>query len=185
MQTVNSKDLAGLLDFRNTDFTRKCRIYCNNIDVDLDQYHNRQGNANTYDLPIKLAIGIVENVRMYKTNRAKVLQDLYDLLGTPLVTQLPQRKETIFVETLIQVLAELDIEVIPQYPVGAFCLDAYIPEFNVMIEFDEYEHKYNKEQDELREFQIKLSLPHGLQVVRIEEGMPIGTALGKVLAALR
>lgn len=185
MQTINSKYLSDQLGFVNRDFTRKCKIYCNNLGIDITQYQRRIGTATTFDLPVNLAIGIVENVRMYKPNRTEVLQELYDMIGTKLATQLPQRKETVFIETLQQLLAELDVELIPQYPVNQYCLDGYIPSENVMVEFDEYEHAYNKEKDEMREFCIKLALPHGLKIVRIPEDMPLGSALGKVVATLR
>lgn len=184
MTTISSKELGARLGFKTTDFTRKCRIYCNNIDVDLDQYHRRVGSANTFDLPIQLAIGIVENVRMYKPNRAEILEELYNLAGVTVVTQLPDRKEKVFMDELGRLLKELNVELVTQYPVGQYCLDGYIPSCNIMIEFDEHEHIYNKEADELREFQIKLKLPHGLKIIRIHENTLLGTGLGMVVKEL-
>lgn len=184
MDTVNSKQLAKRLGFQNTDFTRKCRIYAKNVDIDIEQYFNQIGCATTFDLPIDLAIGIVENVRMYKPNRANILKELYNKLGVTAVTQLPERKEKVFMDELRNLLTELGVELITQYPVGQYCLDGYIPDYNIMVEFDEAEHAYNKEADEMREFQIKLKLPHGLKIVRIHEDTPLGSALGKVVAAL-
>jgi very-short-patch-repair endonuclease len=182
METVNSRYLGKRLGFKNTDFTRKCRIYCSNLDIEVDQYLVMKGMSVTFDLPIHIAVGVVENVRMHNPNRTRVLEELYSKLGARVTTQLPQRKEIVFITTLQQLLAELGVELIPQYPVNQYCLDGYIPSLNIMVEFDEYEHAYNKEQDELREFSIKLALPHGLRIVRIPEDTPLGTALGKVVA---
>lgn len=184
MKTVNSKELAERLGYKNTDFTRKCRIYCKNIDVDVERYFRKEGTATTFDLPVELAIGIVENARMYKPNKSAVLEDLFEMYGNKVITQLPQRKETVFMEELHRMLGELGIELITQYPVNQYCLDGYIPSHNIMVEFDEQEHNYNKEQDAMREFNIKLKLPHGLKVVRIPEDAPIGTGLGMVMKEL-
>ena len=182
MTTVSSKELGERMGFKTTDFTRKCRIYCKNIDVDLEQYHRKVGHANTFDLPVQLAIGIVENVRMYKPNRAEILEELYKLSGVAVVTQSPERKEKVFMDELRNLLTELGIELVTQYPVGQYCLDGYIPSHNIMIEFDEAEHAYNKEADEMREFQVRLKLPHGLEIVRIHEDTPLGSGLGMVLS---
>ena len=184
METINSKYLAERLDYKNTDFTRKCRIYCKNLDIDIEQYHRRIKAATTFDLPLDLAIGIVENARMYKNNKAAVLEELFSLYGTAVVTQLPKRKETVFMDELQNLLDELGIELVTQYPVAQYCLDGYIPSHNIMIEFDEYEHAYNKEADEMREFMVKLKLPHGLRIIRIHEDTPLGTGLGIVVKAL-
>lgn len=185
MNTVNSKYLAERLGYENNVFTRKCRIYCKNIDVDVDQYHRRIKQANTFDLPVDLAIGIVENARMHKDNRAEVLAELFGIRGEKVFTQLPERKEKVFIDELRNLLSELDVELIAQYPVGQYCLDGYIPSYNIMIEFDEAEHAYNKEADEMREFNIKLKLPHGLKIIRIHEDAPLGTSLGKIVKELQ
>lgn len=185
MNTVNSKYLAERLGYENNVFTRKCRIYCKNIDVNLDQYYRKIKWANTFDLPIELAIGIVENARMYKENKAAVLEELFEMYGNRVITQLPERKEKVFMDELRNLLTELDVELIVQYPVGRYCLDGYIPSYNIMVEFDEAEHAYNKEADEMREFEIKLKLPHGLKIIRIHEDTPLGTGLGMVVKELR
>ena len=184
METVNSYKLGKKLGFSTTkDFSRKCRIYCSNANLDIETYRE-SGSISpvVYNLPLKLAIGIIENVRMTNPHRASVLAELYVLLGTPVITQLEVRKELAFCNELSDVLYELGLTLTTQKKVGMFQVDMYIPEKNIVIEYDEYHHKYYKDRDTKRQQYIEETL--GCHTVRIKEEDTLGTSLGKVVKAL-
>jgi len=50
-------------------------------------------------------------------------------------------------------------EIILQYSIDKYFLDLYFPSYYLIIECDEYEHKYNKIEDKEREDNIKLLIP--------------------------
>lgn len=52
-------------------------------------------------------------------------------------------------------LDEMNIKYIPQYPVGNYRIDLYIPKYNLAIEIDEEEHKYKKDYDLKRQSYIE------------------------------
>lgn len=72
----------------------------------------------------------------------------------------PHRKELCFGEILIEALKELNLEVIPQYRVGNYRIDFYIPKYNIAVEYDEQHHftEENKEKDNMRQMAISLLL---------------------------
>jgi very-short-patch-repair endonuclease len=179
--TINSYDLGKKLKFSTTkDFSRKCRIYCNNLNIDIEEYREPYTYSPVvYNLPIKLAIGIVENVRMSNPNRAKVLDELYSISGQNIVTQLPQRKEISFVEQLSEALDVWGITYLKQHRVGSCQLDLYIPEHNIAVEFDEFHHDNYKSKDLSRERDVINSI--GCTFVRITETMSTGEGVATVL----
>lgn len=69
----------------------------------------------------------------------------------------PHRKELCFGEILIEALKELNLEVIPQYRVGNYRIDFYIPKYNIAVEYDE-QHHFTKEKDNIRQMAISLLL---------------------------
>lgn len=188
--TVSTEYLGKALQFsEHKKFNVKCEIYCRNHDIDLEQYRRGGRGSMTYkriyDLPIPLAVGIVENVRMSNPNRAKVLEELYALLGGKVVTQHHARREIVFFDLLKDVLNELGIALIHQYSIlsNKYCLDGYIPSHKIAIEYDEFHHKDYQEQDKKREQEIIDHL--GCTVIRLKEEDSVGTNAGKVIQHIR
>jgi very-short-patch-repair endonuclease len=66
------------------------------------------------------------------------------------------RKEFVFGEDIVKNLFS-DYAIIPQYPVlnGEHFLDWYVPELNIAIEFDEEHHKYQTNEDRIRQKRIE------------------------------
>lgn len=63
--------------------------------------------------------------------------------------------ELYFKESLFETFKSLNIEVIHQFQIDIYRVDFYIPEYNVVIEYDEDYHKSTYYQDILRENKIK------------------------------
>lgn len=75
-----------------------------------------------------------ENINMYTSN---IPNELY------------------FKESLFEAFKSLNIKVIHQFQIDIYRVDFYIPEYNVVIEYDEEYHKSTYYQDILRENKIK------------------------------
>ena len=78
------------------------------------------------------------------------------------------RFEISFKNVLIEALKELSINVEHQIYVNGYRLDFYIFGFNLVIEYDEYYHKYNKEKDKIREKEIKEKLGNDCKFLRLD-----------------
>lgn len=92
------------------------------------------------------------------------------------------RKEIEFVKLLESIIKPLGLTLVTQYHVEGFRIDAYIPEVNLAIEYDEEAHKYQKDADKLRESIIKKKL--GCTFLRVSEHESDGTNVGKVMKVL-
>ena len=80
-------------------------------------------------------------------------------------------------------LDEMNIKYIPQYPVGNYRIDLYIPKYNLAIEIDEEEHKYKKDYDLKRQSYIENQIH--CKFVRVNEGESCGSVIAKIVKELR
>lgn len=78
------------------------------------------------------------------------------------------RFEVSFGNMLIEALKELEIEAIPQYKVGKYRVDFYIPSKNIAVEYDEQQHftETNQVQDSQRQKYIENKL--GCKFIRCD-----------------
>lgn len=83
---------------------------------------------------------------------------------------IPERNETSFGSYLIEFMESYDLNVTPQYKVGDYRIDFYIPKLRLAVEYDESHHKYRKEYDRLREKEIAERL-EGVTFVRLFDTM--------------
>ena len=65
------------------------------------------------------------------------------------------------------VLIEYGIEFIPNYQIGKYKADFYIPEFKVCLEVDGHLHKFKEEFDSKRDIDIRCMLGSEWEVIRI------------------
>lgn len=80
-------------------------------------------------------------------------------------------------------LKEMDIFYVPQYPMGGRFYDAYLPDENVLLEFDGFfwhkekleDCKYDFQKKNLKVDKIKndLARKNGIRIIRIKENEPI------------
>ena len=71
-----------------------------------------------------------------------------------------ERKENKFGEQLKETLKPFGIKIESQKPIfnGKYRADFYLPEYNLVIEYDEQYHKFQQEEDKQREEEIKNEL---------------------------
>ena len=83
---------------------------------------------------------------------------------------------------LCDFLDELHINYIKQYPILAYKIDLFLPDYNLSIEYDEEQHKFKQKYDKSRENNIKDIL--GCEFIRIKENETVGTTIGRILKVI-
>ena len=91
-----------------------------------------------------------------------------------------QNKEIRFRNQLSTILNKFNIKYLFQYAIQQYKIDVYLPDFNIVIEYDENGHKYyTYETQELREQNIKDML--GCKFIRVTDEYSIDEAVSIVL----
>ncbi len=171
-------------------FLQKCKNVAELIGTNLEDYridkkHLRNVGLSTrlrteYDVPVEFAIAVTEHTLITNPNRADVLTRLYKEKGVAVVTAALPRKEIRFVAELYAYLNVLGIVMETQKYIGTYRVDAYIPEYNLVVEYDEthHTHKANSVEDIKRAQYLFEAL--GCTILRIPEDMLLGEALAHV-----
>ena len=76
----------------------------------------------------------------------------------------------------------MNINYIEQYQVNNYRIDLYIPQYNLAIEIDEEEHKYQQEYDKMRQKYIENQIH--CKFIRINEGESCGSAIARITKEL-
>jgi very-short-patch-repair endonuclease len=103
--------------------------------------------------------------------QAKGIKKIYEMFGKKYKVKIiyyPTRFEISFKNLLFEFFEELGITVFHQYRVDKYKLDFYIPKFNLVIEYDEEQHRNMKYEDELREDFIKEKLGSDCNIIRLD-----------------
>ena len=77
----------------------------------------------------------------------------------------------------------VNIECIPQYQVGNYKIDLYIPKYNIAIEIDEKEHKYKQNYDRKRQNYIENQIY--CKFIRVNEGESCGSVIARIVKELK
>jgi very-short-patch-repair endonuclease len=95
----------------------------------------------------------------------------------------PRAKFTSLERKYYLMLKNLDVYYVPQYPMGGRYYDAYLPDQNILFEFDgsfwhpknEEDAKYGFQKKAMRvdEIKNKLAEKKGMKIIRIREDEPI------------
>lgn len=112
-------------------------------------------------------------------------QNAYELLGGEVVPQNSiVRYEDTFMVKLFNQLGEMGIEINRNSPVIKYRVDAYIPRFNLSIEYDErfHEQATEREKDVARESRIKNR--NGSQFIRLSYRDSDEVNIGKVMSVM-
>lgn len=164
----NSREIAEKF---SKDHDKVCRAISNLIrrnpelteDFILSYYISPRGRTYKYYLLTKNAVDILENKFKYNIHSArfeyKYLNEIQDFLDA------------------------VSIEYIPQYSVGNYRIDLYIPKFNLAIEIDEEEHKYKKEYDCKRQNYIENQIH--CKFIRVIEGESCGCVIARIVKELK
>ena len=91
---------------------------------------------------------------------------------------LNNRKEITFRNSIEDCFRDI-IKIIPQYQVGKYRIDIYIPEYNIAIEYDEKHHNYKTKEDFTRQKYIEKKI--GCRFIRINENIKFEYAINQIL----
>ena len=105
-----------------------------------------------------------------KTGKAiKLYKTLASVIETDVIQITPTRKELLFEIDIKEAFKEITT-IISQYPVLNYRVDFYLPEFNLVIEYDEKQHMYYKN-DKERQTEIENYLQ--CHFIRVDEGFEL------------
>lgn len=103
----------------------------------------------------------------------------------------PEVKSTSLEKFYYMMLAELGVDYIPQFPLGGRFYDAYLPDYNILFEFDgtfwhpldDKDAKYGFQKKSMRVDVEKnqIATKKGYKIIRIREESPITTEQMKEL----
>jgi very-short-patch-repair endonuclease len=95
----------------------------------------------------------------------------------------PRAKFTNLERKYYMMLKQLGVFYVPQYPMGGRFYDAFLPDQNVLLEFDgtfwhpksEQDCKYSFQEKNMRVDKLKNEMAHkkGIKIIRIREEAPI------------
>lgn len=98
----------------------------------------------------------------------KALQEAYEIVGGKYATVYEKvRPEDHFMKQLREVLEELDIELEREFGILNYNVDGYIPDLNIVIEYDDPYHNGNKQTKRDQERQAKITKKTGCTFVRL------------------
>lgn len=171
-------------------FLQKCRNVAELTGTNLEDYRvdkKRLLNAGIstklrteYDVPLEFAIAVTEHTLITNPNRATVLANLYKEKGVAVVTTALPRKEIRFAAELYAYLSVLGIVMETQKYVGTYRVDIYLPEYNLVIEYDENHHTHETINiDDVKRAQY-LHETIGCTILRVPETMMLGEALAYI-----
>lgn len=98
------------------------------------------------------------------------------------VIVLTSRNEIEFITGLKNVLHSMGISLIPQFSVGNYRVDAYLPQLNIVIEYDEAFHSSQKSEDKKRQGDIKRALE--CEFIRVPDDDDVFGNIGKIMIEL-
>ena len=105
-----------------------------------------------------------------KTGKAiKLYKTLASVIETDVIQITPTRKELLFEIDIKEAFKEITT-IISQYPVLNYRVDFYLPEFNLVIEYDEKQHLYYKN-DKERQTEIENYLQ--CHFIRVDAGFEL------------
>ena len=81
-----------------------------------------------------------------------------------------KKKFTDGAERLEKFINEMGFETIPEYTVGQYSIDIYLPEFNLGVEYDGPMHGMSKKRDQKRDKEILDE--HGIAIMRVRQITP-------------
>lgn len=97
----------------------------------------------------------------------------------------PKTKFTSLERKYYLMLRNLGVDYVPQYPMGGRYYDAYLPDHNILFEFDgsfwhpknkeDAKYSFQKKSMKVDELKNKMAENKGIKIIRIREDEPIST----------
>lgn len=163
-------DVAKLLGYSDISSTISKQIEISNRTTlyvhDINMYNNHNEIINTTKHNSLITFinknGVSELIMHTKNISSTEKYKLLDEFKTVVI--LKDIRETSFMTKLCKFLDSFDIAHIKQFVVGDYRVDMYLPDHNIVIEYDEEHHDRQIEDDILREDYLKLTL--GCHIIR-------------------
>jgi hypothetical protein len=156
-------------------------------DKNLSRLRFRPVSARPFVYSFEGAFLVLSRIRANLSEASK-----RDLLKTfskeapPLIDYGTGRREEHIVNKIKTIFAEI-VTVIPHYPVktnmGLFLVDVYLKEWNIVIEIDEFQHRWNREKEKEREFAIIKAL--GCRIIRFHEDSDSDELINQILKKIQ
>lgn len=157
------------------------------IKFDKQRKHVNEAIRNLIKKNPELTEHFIESTYMSSRGRCEKQFEIDDI-GTDILTNKfkynirSARFEYKFLNEVKDFLDEMNIKYIPQYSVGNYKIDLYIPKYNIAVEIDEEEHKYKQDYDKIRQKYVEKQIHCAF--IRVNEGESCGSAIGKIAKEL-
>lgn len=164
---TNSREIAEKFEKQNKDVIRSIRnLIKRNPELSKhfieDSYIAENGKGNVQFQIDNVGADILMNKFKYNIRSA--------------------RFEYKYINEIQDFLNVINIKYISQYSVGNYKIDLYIPKYNIAIEIDEEEHKYQQDYDKVRQKYIEKQIH--CKFIRINEGESCGCAIARIMREL-
>lgn len=157
MYNKKPSDINTILKHNTRNFTEGYDYFKIPRKEFLENFKNFQYTIpnNNKNINLFTATGFLKIVKAFQIkHNYKKLQKMYEKLDGKdninlYITNIP--KEIYFKESLFEAFKILNIKIIHQFQIDVYRVDFYIPEHNIVIEYDEEHHRNNYFKDKLRE----------------------------------
>ena len=172
------KDVAIALGYKNiSDALKK------HVDEEDKGVHNIPTNRGKQTVTIIKEKGVIRLIQKSKVKALDYKTDFSNwLISNNLISDsiiLETRKEIEFLSTLEKILKPMNYSLQQQLVDGAYKLDGYISELDLVIEYDENGHKhYDQAKERIREDYIRNKYKH---LIRVTDKTDLHTNIGIVM----
>ena len=184
---ITSKELADRTGIEHRHLTRtinELKLSFPSCDIKSGIYTTKQNKKmNCFLLSGRFLRYLVQSRRNMTSTPERLAEsnNILQELGieSVVITRLTDSSEDMFYEIMKRFFND-DVVLVRQYAVMGYRVDFYLPEINLMIEFDEKHHDYgvNKHNDAKREIEIKsyfksMDEEEEVKIIRVKEGREI------------
>lgn len=155
--TVTSRQIAEVFGREHKDILRLIAKINSSL-FTPSIYTNRGKEYPEYIIGYNGCKAIVDQTRNNTDSKQRLIDFVNETFGNTVETVfLSSRFEIVFIDNLEDTLQAIGYSLETQYPVDSYRIDAYIPELNIAIEYDEEQHytPSNAEKDIERQQYIK------------------------------
>lgn len=158
------------------------------IKFDKQRKHVNEAIRNLTKKNPELTEHFIESTYMSSRGRCEKQFEIDDI-GTDILTNKfkynirSARFEYKYLNEVKDFLDEMNIKYIPQYSVGNYKIDLYIPKYNIAVEIDEEEHKYKQDYDKIRQKYVEKQIHCAF--IRVNEGESCGSVIARIVKELK
>jgi|GEM_PF-3509076 len=188
-QTITSLEVAEMVGREHNEVLKDLRRIIANLEkshIKIDSYFHESEYTDSLNRKKPMYMLTKQGCDLYgKRLTGDAIIKFYEVLNriignsSTFVVVQPDRLEVTFFAHLSEALKPFGITFETQYLVLGYKIDAYIEGLKIAIEYDERQHKYQKEKDIKREKEIQEEL--GCRFIRISSKESNAYNIGKVI----